>query len=81
MARYVFNLKKGHAGFYTTLDGNYYVIRQQSDDGKQTYWTVGQVVNGQCEVLEDFAKYGQARIFLMKKDPNLPDYYKQKAGA
>jgi hypothetical protein len=66
MARNVFNLKRAHAGFYTSPDGNYYVIRSATDDGKQIYWTVGQVINGQCEVLEDFAKYSHARNFLMQ---------------
>jgi len=81
LSRYVFNLKRIRAGYYESTDGNYYVVRSTTDDGKRIYWTAGQIINGQCEVLEDFAKYGHARVFLMKKDPNLPNYYKQKAGA
>jgi hypothetical protein len=66
MKKYIFNLKRISEGNYRTADGNYYVIRSRTDDGKRIYWTAGKYENNQCEVLEDFAKYSHARNYLMQ---------------
>lgn len=55
-------LKRISAGNYQTRDGRYYILRLVDlRNLSQIWWILGEVVNGQCQHIDDFTSMKQAR--------------------
>jgi hypothetical protein len=55
-------LKRISAGNYETPDGRYYIVKQvNSVYLSDIWWILGEVINDQCEHIDDFPSMKEAR--------------------